>query len=72
MRADEALTCIETFLDRAYGADDPVVFLLHGHGTGALKKAVRAWLSAGVPYVRSHRPAAREEGGDAYTVVFVT
>jgi len=72
MRAEDALTYVETALDRAYGQDVPNLFILHGHGSGALKKAVRDWLGSGIPYVSKYRPAKRDEGGDAFTVVFLT
>ncbi|MED5371151.1 MAG: endonuclease MutS2 [Myxococcota bacterium] len=67
-RADEALEEAEYFLDRLLRHGESVGWILHGHGTGALKQAVRRWLprqkSAG-----SWRPANADEGGDAYTRV---
>jgi DNA mismatch repair protein MutS2 len=39
----------------------------HGHGTNAVKQAVREALRDS-PYVRSHAPAEDEQGGDAFTV----
>ena len=69
MRADEAILALESFLDRAYGADEAVVYALHGHGTGALKSAIRQWLRGGSGYVKSYEAAAKEEGGDAFTVI---
>lgn len=68
MRVDEALAAAERFLDQASRTRDRVAFLLHGHGTGALKQAVREWLPR-AGSVKSWRPADAEEGGDAYTVV---
>ncbi len=67
-RVDEALAEAERFVDAAALRGEPVVFLLHGHGTGALKAALRAWLPA-APHVRAWRPARADEGGDAYTLV---
>ncbi len=66
-RVDEALNAIEPFFD-SHTNRTGVVFLLHGHGTGVLKEAVRRWLPAS-RYVRDFRPANAEEGGDALTVV---
>lgn len=68
LRADEAEREIELFLDRAYSEGMAAVSILHGHGTGALKKLVRESLSE-LPHVALVRPAARHEGGDAVTVV---
>jgi dsDNA-specific endonuclease/ATPase MutS2 len=68
MRAEEALDAVERFLDSLTLARLSPAFILHGHGTGALKVAVRAWLPR-CRYVRGWRPADADEGGDAYTVV---
>jgi DNA mismatch repair protein MutS2 len=68
VRVDEALSMAADFLDRMSLTGLPVAFLLHGHGTGALKKAVRDWLPA-CGYVEGWRPCYPGEGGDAYTIV---
>jgi DNA mismatch repair protein MutS2 len=68
MRADEALREVESFLDRSFRAGDPGVLILHGHGTGALKQAIRDSLAIS-PYVRAFRPGESHEGGDGVTVV---
>ena len=39
--------------------------MLHGHGTGALREAVRKHLKTAVPHVREAGPAESSEGGDA-------
>lgn len=67
-RVDEALDTLEQFLDARARQGLKVVFVLHGHGTGALKTAIRAALPAS-RYVRRARPADADEGGDAFTVV---
>ena len=67
-RVDDAIRLAEQFLDRALREDREVVFLLHGHGTGALKQALRQHLAT-YPLVRSLRPGTQEEGGDGVTVV---
>lgn len=69
-RVDEALDKIDAFLDKLVRDGMEVAFILHGHGTGALKVAVRAHLSK-APQVSAWRPANANEGGDAYTVVGV-
>jgi DNA mismatch repair protein MutS2 len=70
VRADEAVTMIEVFFDRAIAEDVEVVFVRHGHGSGALRKAVREHLPR-LRHVAAHRPGLSAEGGDAVTVVWV-
>ncbi len=68
MRVDEAIDAVAAFLDRLLLVGESCAFLLHGHGTGALKAAVRAWLPKS-PYGRAWHPGEPEEGGDAFTIV---
>jgi DNA mismatch repair protein MutS2 len=68
LRVDELLREVERFLDRLYGQGEPDCLILHGHGTGALKQALRDALTSS-PYVGGFRPGDRHEGGDAVTVV---
>ncbi len=67
-RADEALAELEAFLDRTAldGAD--TVFVIHGHGTGALRKVVREYLATS-PYVARFRAGGTGEGGDGVSVI---
>ncbi|HZX40844.1 MAG TPA: Smr/MutS family protein, partial [Myxococcaceae bacterium] len=67
-RSEEAVREVESFLDQAFRNGDPGVLVLHGHGTGALKQAVREYLEDS-PYVRMYRPGESHEGGDGVTVV---
>lgn len=69
-RVDEALERLELFLDAAYLRGEGVTYVIHGHGTGALKRAVRDWL-AGSQYVLEYKRAEREEGGDGVTLAFL-
>ena len=68
MRADDAIREVERFMDRLVREGHDGGVILHGHGTGALKLAVRAALDAS-PYVRMFRPGDDHEGGDAVTIV---
>jgi DNA mismatch repair protein MutS2 len=68
LRVDELLREVERFLDRLYAEGEADALILHGHGTGALKAALRDYLSAS-PYVGAFRGGDRHEGGDAVTVV---
>ncbi len=67
LRVDDAIRMAEQFVDRAVGSQSSV-FLLHGHGTGALREAVRGALGH-LGTVARVRPGHGGEGGDAVTVV---
>ncbi len=69
-RVDDAIDEVEKFLDQALLAGRGAVRLIHGHGTGALRNALREQLKkhAGV---RSFRPGNPNEGGDGATIVFM-
>ena len=67
-RADEVRDLVEAYLDRAALDDRSPVFMLHGHGTGALKKIVREYLAAS-PYVKRWAPGGKGQGGDGVTIV---
>ena len=45
-----------------------MVTVIHGHGTGALKSAVRDFLSTS-PYVAKYRPGEDTEGGDGVSII---
>ncbi|HEY0711529.1 MAG TPA: Smr/MutS family protein, partial [Polyangia bacterium] len=44
-RADEALRMVEDYLDQAAMSGADTVFVIHGHGTGALRRAIREYLA---------------------------
>jgi DNA mismatch repair protein MutS2 len=67
-RVDEAIEMLERYVDQASVAGAPRVTVIHGHGSGALRDALRDLLG-GHPLVRSWRPGERGEGGDGATVV---
>ena len=71
LRSEDAVTLAVTFLDRSINENRHVCFLLHGHGTGALKDAVRKELKAS-PYVRFFRAGNVAEGGDGITVAWLS
>ncbi|MGH7294281.1 MAG: Smr/MutS family protein, partial [Polyangiaceae bacterium] len=71
LRVDDAVSMATSFLDRALNDGRRAVFLLHGHGTGALRDAVRKELARS-PYVSRFVPAGAGEGGDGVTVVWLT
>jgi DNA mismatch repair protein MutS2 len=70
LRADDALPMATTFLDRSLNEGRGVAFLIHGHGTGALREILRRELRTS-PYVAHFRPGETGEGGDGVTVVWL-
>ncbi|HEY8181204.1 MAG TPA: Smr/MutS family protein, partial [Thermoanaerobaculia bacterium] len=66
-RVDDALEESDKFLDRALLEGKQAVRIIHGFGTGALRKAVREHLRTH-PAVKSWRPGNENEGGDGATV----
>jgi DNA mismatch repair protein MutS2 len=71
LRTDDALSLAVTFLDRSLNEERRVCFLLHGHGTGALKETIRRELKAS-PYVRYFRAGHSGEGGDGVTIAWLS
>ncbi len=67
-RVDEALDRVDAFLDDASLRQRAWAFILHGHGTGALKAAVRKHLRHS-DYVERWDRGNRSQGGDGITVV---
>lgn len=68
MTAEEALERVKEFLDQSYRSNHGQVTLIHGHGTGVLKREVREYCKSS-PYIKGWRPGKRGEGGDGATVV---
>lgn len=65
---EDSLDALELFLDQASLAGFAEVSVIHGHGTGALKSAVRDFLKTS-PYVKTFRPGSDGEGGDGISVI---
>ena len=65
---DGALERLAAKLDQAVLHNVGPIRIIHGHGTGKLKIAIRRYLAQS-PYVASFRPGTRAEGGDGVTVV---
>jgi DNA mismatch repair protein MutS2 len=65
---EDAIGRAEKFLDRAILADERRLRVVHGHGTGRLRDALRTFLRAH-PLVASATPAPENEGGQGATIV---
>jgi DNA mismatch repair protein MutS2 len=63
LRVEEALDRLGGALDEATAAGSLRLEIVHGIGTGALRRAVREYL-AGSPYVTKISSADASEGGD--------
>lgn len=68
LTVDEALEALGKYLDDAVLAGQKTVRIVHGKGTGTLRRAVAEYLS-GHPQVQSYRLADAAEGGEGATVV---
>ncbi|MDR7483911.1 MAG: endonuclease MutS2 [Armatimonadota bacterium] len=66
--ADEAVLAVDRYLDEAVRARLPQVTVIHGKGTGALRRALHDFLR-GHPHVRAFRLGGRGEGEDGATVI---
>ena len=65
---DEAVSLLDKYLDDAYLAHMPSVRVVHGKGTGALRKAVHSHLKR-LKYVKSFRLGEFGEGDSGVTIV---
>ena len=68
MYLEDAELELERYLDRCLVDGRKRVFVLHGHGTGALKKGLRSFLQR-QPAVLKFKSATEADGGDAFTVI---
>jgi len=65
---DEAIEAAEKYIDDAYLAGLSQISIIHGKGTGALRKAITE-LVKDHPFVKSYRLGAYHEGGHGVTIV---
>ncbi|MDH7515502.1 MAG: endonuclease MutS2 [Bacteroidota bacterium] len=69
MYGDEAVASLDTYLAEAYAAGYRRVDIIHGKGTGTLRKRVQEFLRT-IPFVESFRLGEWNEGSSGVTVVF--
>ena len=65
---EDALARLERFLDASMGSDLRELRIVHGHGTGQLRRAVAAFLK-NHPLVERFEAAPQNQGGGGATVV---
>lgn len=68
LTSEEAVKKLDLLLDRISLTLKNEVIVIHGHGTGVVKKGVRAYLKYS-PYVKDFHPAPPEKGGDGATII---
>ena len=68
LRVHEALPRLAEFLDQAMLNRQSSVRVVHGFGSGALRRAIQDFLSQS-PYCASYNQAPRNEGGGGATIV---
>ncbi len=69
-RVDDGLRALDAFVDETIRRDRDILIVVHGHGSGTLRRAVREHLER-QSYVRTTRGGMPQEGGDAVTLVWL-
>jgi DNA mismatch repair protein MutS2 len=67
---EEALAALDNYLDQAYLAELPWVRIVHGKGTGALRKAIQDSLQHH-PLIKEYKRAPDNQGGDGVTIAYL-
>lgn len=70
-RYEDALNSLEQYIDNALLAGHGTVSIIHGKGTGALRKGVQKFCN-GHPRIKSYRDGKSGEGGSGVTVIELT
>ena len=65
---DDALSRVDKFLDESLLTEQRIIRLIHGHGTGQLRRAIATHLETH-PLVAHFQPAPPDQGGGGVTVV---
>ncbi len=69
-RYEEVHEAIDLFIDKAYLANIPVINIVHGYGSGAVRDAVYKYLKSST-YVKDYRFGGEGEGLNGATVVYL-
>lgn len=67
-RTEEAVNRLDKYIDQALLANYEMVTVIHGMGTGAVRKAVKDYLKSH-SRVKSHNDAPANQGGNGATIV---
>ena len=70
LRAEAAIAEVQACIDKAYLAELPEVEIVHGRGTGALRRAIQDWLGT-CSQVASYSTAPADRGGDGMTIAIL-
>lgn len=70
LRIEEAVDRAESFLAQSIQQERQAVILIHGHGTGALRDAIRDYCHRS-PHIQEFRPGEPSEGGNGVTAVLL-
>jgi DNA mismatch repair protein MutS2 len=65
---DDALSRVDKFLDESLLTEQRIIRLIHGYGTGQLRRAIATYLESH-PLVAHFQPAPADQGGGGVTVV---
>jgi DNA mismatch repair protein MutS2 len=68
LTVEQAVDRLAAFLDQTLVTDQQEIRVVHGHGTGQLRRGIAAFLKEH-PLVAKFYPAPREQGGDGATIV---
>ena len=68
LNSDEAIARLDAFLDHHYQGPSDFIRVIHGHGTGALRSALRKHLKLS-GYVQSFEAEDEKHGGNGATLV---
>ncbi len=69
-RADIAISELENYLDKALLNSTDIVEVVHGKGTGALRKSVHDYLRTS-PIIAHYERANEDQGGDGMTLAYL-
>jgi DNA mismatch repair protein MutS2 len=70
-RVDDAITRLEDYIDAAYLSGLPFARIIHGKGTGALRRAVQERVGTH-PLISKVVAAPPKEGGEGVTIIYLT
>jgi len=69
MRFEEAMEEVDKYIDMCLMNHLEFAYIIHGYGTGALRKGVQSYLKTNHT-VKSFRPGGMNEGGSGVTVIY--